>query len=194
MSAAVYARGASVVLCLAAAVFLILVTISAPTWEKIGFLKAGPLPIRFGVLGHTGTRVGIGYRFNSSALAFDDHNLNTPVVLNLTKTLILHPVAAGLAGLASFFGLCGLTYYHGGTVVMVLLAALATVVCLLAFVLDLVLFGIARNSFRSQGISAQYDNACWLTLAALVALLLGFSTASYGVFARYKKNRQGRVS
>jgi hypothetical protein len=60
----------------------------------------------------------------------------------------------------------------------------------MAFLFDMVLFGIVRRQFRDQGIPSQYGNACWLTLAALVAILLGFSTAACGMFARYKKRQK----
>ncbi|KAJ7132776.1 pali-domain-containing protein [Mycena crocata] len=166
----------SLVFCLSAAILLTFVSVSAPTWNKIYFLNAGAT--HFGVFGSTGTHISVGYRFPT------DRALNTSVTLNLTRALLLHPIAAGMAGFAFF---SGASCHRAGTVVMVLLAALATVVCLLVFILDLALFGIARNNFRAQGIPSQYGNACWLTLAALVAILLGFSTAACTVFARYKK-------
>ncbi|KAJ7084360.1 hypothetical protein B0H15DRAFT_848817 [Mycena belliarum] len=118
--------------------------------------------------------------------------------------LILHLIAAGMSGLASFFGAFGMCYRRAGTAVMVfafvvtissylrrsparLLATLATISCLLAFLFDMVLFGIARHSFRKQDIPAQYGNACWFALAAFVALLLEFFAAVHGVLARYPK-------
>jgi len=47
-------------------------------------------------------------------------------------------VAAGLSGLAVLFGLCGAGYHRAGTVIMTLLAALATIVTLVAWVLSMV--------------------------------------------------------
>ncbi|KAJ7703225.1 pali-domain-containing protein, partial [Mycena rosella] len=183
----------SLFFCFSAAVLLTFVSVSTPTWDKISFLNAGTgnASTGFGVFGATATHLSVGYRFKPSSLDFNDSSLNTPVIFNLTRALILHPIAAGMAGFAFIFGVCGVASHRAGTVVMVLLAALATVVCLLAFIIDMVLFGIARNTFRSQGIiPSQYGNACWLTLAALVALLLGFSAAACGVFARYKKRNK----
>ncbi|KAJ7218089.1 pali-domain-containing protein [Mycena pura] len=184
------------VFCLLAAVLLTFVSVSAPTWDKIYFLRAGSgnATVHFGVFGFSGTPTGIGYRFSPSSLDFNDRTLNTPLFRNLARTLILHPIAAGLAGLAFLSGVCGATYHRAGTVTMVLLAAIGFVVCLLAFICDMVLFGIARDSFIRQGIQSQYGNACWLTLAALVALLLGFSTAAYGVLARYKKRKRDKIT
>ncbi|KAF7376120.1 Pali-domain-containing protein [Mycena sanguinolenta] len=165
--------------------------------DKIFFLDAGSgdAIVRFGVFGFTGNHARIGYRFNPSSLNFNDHALHTPVFLNLTKTLILHPIAAGMSGLAFFCGLSGIFGYRAGTAFMALLAALATIVSLMAFLFDMVLFGIVRRQFREQGISSQYGNACWLTLAALVAILLGFSTAASTFFLPYcnKKRKRSTV-
>jgi hypothetical protein len=74
----------------------------------------------------------------------------------------MHVVAAGLAGLSVLFGICGAAYHRSGTIIMTLLAALATLVPLVIFVIDMVLFGIARNRLRDNGIPAQYGNANWL--------------------------------
>lgn len=51
---------------------------------------------------------------------------------------------------------------------MSLTAALAFLTTLVAWVLDMVLFGIARNRFRDNGYNSQYGNATWLTLGAMV--------------------------
>ncbi|KAL0061088.1 hypothetical protein AAF712_012082 [Marasmius tenuissimus] len=106
---------------------------------------------------------------------------------NLTFALILHPIAAGLAGLAVLFGICGAGYHRAGTVLMTLLSGLATIITLIVWVLDMVLFGITRNRFRDNGIPAQYGNANWLVLGALVALLLGFCSSACGIFGSYRR-------
>ncbi|KAK0502878.1 pali-domain-containing protein [Armillaria luteobubalina] len=176
--------------CFAATVLLVFVSVSVPTWNSVYFLQAGAgsSATRFGVFGFTGSPITIGYDFNTAG--FNSSSLNTTVITNLTKTLILHPIAAGLAGLAFLFGICGASYHRAGTVLMSLLAALATLVTLVAWVIDMVLFGIARNHFRNQNVSAQYGNACWLTLGALVALLLAFCASACGVFGSYRKKRR----
>jgi hypothetical protein len=71
---------------------------------------------------------------------------------------------------------------------MTLLAALATFLTFIVFIIDMVLFGIARNRLRGQGLVAQYGNANWLTLGAFLALLLGFCTGACGVFGRYRRH------
>jgi hypothetical protein len=72
---------------------------------------------------------------------------------------------------------------------MTLLAGLALLATFVAWVIDMILFGIARQRYRDAGDIAQYGNANWLTLGALVALLLGFCASACGVFGRYKRNR-----
>ena len=54
---------------------------------------------------------------------------------DLTDTLILNPVTAGLAGLAVLFGLCGAAYHRPGTILMAIAALLAFLVTLVAWVL-----------------------------------------------------------
>jgi len=171
-------------LCTAATILLVFVCVSSPTWEKISFLDVGTgnSMTHYGVFGHTGTKVSLGYTFLGT-----NNNLNTKVINNLTKTLILHPIAAGLAGLSVLFGLCGASYHRAGTIIMTLFASLATIITFVAWVIDMVLFGIARNKYRDQNTPAQYGNACWLTLGALVALLLGFCVGACGVFGRYRR-------
>ena len=68
---------------------------------------------------------------------------------------------------------------------MTLLSGLAFVVDLVAWVLEMVLFGIARHHIREHGDSAQYGNANWLVLGALVSLVLGFIFATCGIFGSY---------
>lgn len=72
---------------------------------------------------------------------------------------------------------------------MTLLSAIATLATLVAFIVDMALFGIVRDRFRHDGIQCQYGNANWLTLGALVALVLGFCTSACGVFGRYRRRK-----
>jgi hypothetical protein len=115
--------------------------------------------------------------------------LSSGTIHNLTYTLILHPIAAALSGIAVLFGVCGSEYHRSGTVLMALSSSLAALVTLIAFVLDLVLFNIARHEFRKLGWSSQLGNAVWLTLGALGALALGFCTSTFGIFGSYRRRR-----
>ncbi|KAG1855765.1 hypothetical protein DFJ58DRAFT_785684 [Suillus subalutaceus] len=93
-------------------------------------------------------------------------DINTTTLHNLTSVLILYPIAAGLSGLAFLFGVCGAGYHRAGTVFM--------------------------NRLRSNGINANWGNANWLALGALVALLIGSCTAACGVFGHYRDKRSTR--
>ncbi|KAK1217498.1 hypothetical protein PQX77_019849 [Marasmius sp. AFHP31] len=166
-------------LCFAAAVLLIFASVSAPTWNAVYFLQGGE--VRYGIFGFTGSDTSIGYWF------MGPDAVNSRAMHNLTFALILHPIAAGLAGLAVLFGICGAGYHRAGTVLMTLLSGLATIITLIVWVLDMVLFGITRNRFRDNGIPAQYGNANWLVLGALVALLLGFCSSACGIFGSYRR-------
>lgn|ERR1700722_2005434 len=104
----------------------------------------------------------------------------------LTLTPFICSQAAGLAGLSVLFGICGAVYHRAGTVLMSLLAATAALTTLIAFVADMVLFGIVRDRYWGKGAHAQYSNANWLTLCALVALGLGFCGSTCGIFGSYR--------
>jgi SUR7/PalI family len=123
-------------------------------------------------------------------ITFRTGELSSSTIHNLTYTLLLHPIAAGLSGLAVLFGLCGVGYHRSGTVLMALSSSFAALVTFVAFVLDLVLFSIARHEFRKFGWSSEYGNAIWMTLGALVALALGFCTSTFGIFGSYRRQRQ----
>lgn len=174
--------------CFVAAILLIFVSVSSPTWERVSFLDvtSGSETTHFGVFGHTGTSPSIGYTFDTDYFKFD----STQVILNLTKTLILHPIAAGLSVIAFLCGLCGMGYHRSGTVLMTLLGGLAAIITLVAWIIDMSLFGIARNQFRSHGFQANYGNANWLTLGALAALMIGFIASTVGIFGSYKRKKR----
>ncbi|KAH7927487.1 pali-domain-containing protein [Leucogyrophana mollusca] len=170
------------IFCFAAMVLLIFVSVSAPTWDKISFLNTNGLS--FGIFGYTGSKVHIGYDF-----PIPNSSLNTGILHNLTYVLILYPIAAGLSGLAVLFGLCGAGYHRAGTVFMSLLAAVAMLCTLIAWVVSMALFGVAKDRLKNDGISASLGNANWIALGALVALLVGFCTAACGVFGNYRRTR-----
>ena len=72
---------------------------------------------------------------------------------------------------------------------MSLTSALALLVTLVAWVLEMVLLGIAHHRASEPGAYAQWGNANWLVLGALVALFLGFITATCGIFGSYRARR-----
>jgi len=174
----------------AAMVLLLFVSISVPTWSKVSLLnigQSGPNQLKYGVFGSTGSSPSVGYFFTNP-------HVNSTVLHNLTKSLILHPIAAGLAGFAFFFGICGTAGFRTGTVIMTLLAGLALLTTFVVWIIDMILFGIARQRYRDAGDKAQYGNANWLTLGALVALMLSFCASACGVLGYHRRNRnQGDI-
>ncbi|TBU29523.1 pali-domain-containing protein [Dichomitus squalens] len=172
----------------AAMVLLIFASVSAPTWERISFLNAptGGTTTHFGVFGFTGSKAHVGWFFPSG---LGDSKLDDGLFHNLTFTLILIPIAAGLSALAVLFGLCGAAYHRAGTVLMTLVSALAFLVTLVAWVLEMVLFGIARDHMRNRNINATWGNANWMVLGALVALFIAFFASLCGSFGRYSTRR-----
>ncbi|KAI0779864.1 pali-domain-containing protein [Fomes fomentarius] len=177
------------ILTFAAMVLLIFASVSSPKWEHISFLNAptGGGTTHFGVFGYTGSDTHIGWSFPANLA---DDRLNDGLFHNLTIVLILIPIAAGLSGIAVLFGICGAAYHRVGTVLMTLISALAFLVTLVAWVVEMVLFGVARKHFRDRGINATWGNANWLVLGALVALFLGFFAALCGSFGRYSRRNR----
>ena len=96
---------------------------------------------------------------------------------------------AGLSGLAVLFGLCGAAYHRAGTVFMTLVSALALLVTLIAWVIEMVLFGVARDHVRDRGDVANFGNANWLVLGAFVSLIFAFFSSACGIFGSYRSKR-----
>jgi len=176
------AAGPGLFLTFAAMVLLIFASVSAPTWNAVSFLKTPGT--NFGVFGFTGSQTHVGWNFPGS---LGDSRLNGNMFHNFTEVLVLIPIAAGLSGLAFIFGLCGFAYHRAGTVFMTLVSALALLTTLVAWVIEMVLFGVARSHMRSRGIDACWGNANWLVLGALVALFFGFFASACGIFGSYRR-------
>lgn len=140
----------------AAMVLLIFVSVSAPTWDKISFMDVtrGGSMERYGVFGSSADdSTHIGYRIAGA----DSGTLHS-----LSYALVLVPIGAALSGLAFLFGLCGAGYHRVGTILMTLFSAVALLVTLVAWVLSMVLFGIARNRLHDRGYGAKFQNAEWI--------------------------------
>lgn len=99
---------------------------------------------------------------------------NTKVIRNLTKVMILHPIATGIVFLACLLGLaagvCG--SFMGSFVGMI-----GFLVTLVALVVDFVLFAIVHNKINDDdndtGATASYGPGIWTVVASAVCSLLG---------------------
>lgn len=81
--------------------------------------------------------------------------------------MILHPIAAALAGLSTLMGLVAHLRGFGATCFTTCIASLAATVALLAFVFDIVVFLIAKNRIESaaSGESASLGNVRCLSFS-----------------------------
>ena len=99
-------------------------------------------------------------------------------------------LAAGLSGFAFFLWYLWIGIDMLTSRITIIFMTLLSGLALLAFIIDMILFGIARRRYRNAGQIAQYGTANWLTLGALVALLLGFCVSACGVFGRHSRKQQ----
>ncbi|KAF9520494.1 hypothetical protein BS47DRAFT_636268 [Hydnum rufescens UP504] len=184
------------VLCLAAMILLIFVSVSVPVWDKISFLdtKVQGKTIKFGIWGYTGSQKKLGYAINGALIGLSNNSLlDSSVLKNLTYILVLHPVAAALSFVSVVFGTCGVfSYSRVGTILMTVVSSLALFVTLVVFSIDMILWNIVRNQIRSDtsGNSATLGNANWLTLGAIIALVMGSCAAGCGSFGRYRHHHR----
>ncbi|KDQ07042.1 hypothetical protein BOTBODRAFT_192638 [Botryobasidium botryosum FD-172 SS1] len=186
------------ILCVVALALLLIATLSVPIWDSISFLDVhipGLDTLKFGVFGYTGSHARLGYQLSPAVQGLSLGQLNTTTIRNLTYALVLNPIAAGLSGLAVLFGLCGAADSRVGTILMTLASALACLAALVAFIIDMTLFGVARSRIRDAappGTTAQYGNANWLVLGAFIALLLSVCAGACGSCGRFSGARRNR--
>ncbi|PFH53730.1 hypothetical protein AMATHDRAFT_45197 [Amanita thiersii Skay4041] len=185
-----------VILCFSATILLLLVCSTSPTTSITYFLDV-LLPtgthIHYGLYGSTGSKSRIGYRFDVPGFNLAESRLSSDAIFDLTKALVLHPIGAALAFIAFCFGLWGLCRHRMGTILMACLSSVAAFIIIIAWIIQITLFTIARTELRNQGFQAEYGYAIWITLVALVTLLIGFCAAVVGIFGRYKRKAYSEV-
>ena len=191
---------------LAATVLLIVVSISAPVVNDIALLKVKLAnatddhhsALTFGTFGYCVTNTAAGHDVCTGAhIGYDpvaeilrvDSNIDddfssatTKAARTLTKIMILHPIAAGVAFLAFLLALgAGVIGSFLGSLVSLVAFVIAAVV----LITDFVLFSIVRkhinntssilgnNNSSSSSTHAKYGVALWLLLAAAICSLIG---------------------
>ncbi|CAO1634063.1 unnamed protein product [Sympodiomycopsis kandeliae] len=173
------------ILALAATILLALATCTAPVTKSLYFLEIliQNRDLKLGALGYClGSRCtspSVGYKIEDAQQLLGV-NTNIPhasqlsggVVHALSYTLILHPVACGLAAVSLLFALINHCAGAGIGCVGGLFTGFAITVSLVAFALDLGLFTVLKKRVESQGGTATYGNGIWMTLAAFVCLIL----------------------
>ncbi|EPE10189.1 ph-response regulator [Ophiostoma piceae UAMH 11346] len=189
---------------LAATVLLIVVSISAPVVNDIALLKVKlsnatddhRSALTFGTFGYcvTTTAAGhdvctgthIGYNPVAEILRIDSNidddfsSASTKAAKTLTKIMILHPIAAGVAFIAFLLALgAGVV----GSFIGSLVSLVAFVITAVVLITDFVLFSILRrhinntssiiNNNSNSSTNAKYGVALWLLLAAAICSLIG---------------------
>lgn len=101
-------------------------------------------------------------------------NLDETILHRLSVALILHPIGAGLGGIALIFGLLGICAASRFlTILMSITAFLAALTTLVIFIIDMVLFNVLKNKLSAAGINASLvsvippDSAIWTLPADL---------------------------
>ncbi|ODN77068.1 hypothetical protein L202_05605 [Cryptococcus amylolentus CBS 6039] len=129
------------------------------------------------------------------AIIIDNNSdLSHTTLKNLTKALVLNPIACGLAGLALFTALfawlCASRVFE---IITFFTVCLASLIAWLAFALDLAIPLVARHKINDDDdsiLSASLGNAMWLALVGAILLTLSICLAGCGVFGRYSSRRR----
>jgi len=201
----------------AAFALLLVVSISAPVINDIGLLKvtltnASDLrhsSVTFGTFGHCVldvapketdqdwcTKSHIGYS-PADIMSQIDHTTEgfagTESTKGLTRVMVLHPVACGLAFIAFLSalgaGICG-------ALLAAFVSVIAWIVCLVVMATDFALFGIIKNHVNKDGSGshAVYSTGIWLILVAMVCLFFGFFIVLFTCFSARRHKHDARLS
>ncbi|RFU28750.1 hypothetical protein B7463_g7599, partial [Scytalidium lignicola] len=199
-----------------AAVLLLITSISSPVINDIGLMKVTLTnssdfhrsSVTFGTYGYcilnaapartkqdfcTGAHIG----YNPAAIMSGiDHTTfstaSTDSAKALTRVMVLHPVACGLAFIAFFIALSSGVV---GSMLASFLSAITFIVTIVAMACDFALFGIIKNHVNKDGSGshASYSIAIWTILAAMVALFFATFLVLFSCCARRRERRSARV-
>ncbi|KAK7055395.1 hypothetical protein R3P38DRAFT_2846846 [Favolaschia claudopus] len=194
------------VLLFAATGLLIVASISAPTVAKIDLLHV-PLSngsaVNFGSLGFcvlksadgtSCTHTGVAYRIANeiSSLGIEPFSgAEASTLHGLTGGLILHQIAAGIAGIAFLLAVCS---HRIGFLFASAVALLAFLFSLAILVIDFVTFGSVRHHIRDNGGRAEYGNAIWMVLAATIILLFASVATCFACITGRRRTRTRKTA
>lgn len=200
----------------ASAILLLITTISAPVIGDIAILKVmltNKTDIRnssvtFGTFGHCILDVApiqtdqdfcfpkvIGYNPADIMAQIDRTTFSTASTDTskaLTRVMILHPIACGLAFIAFLLalgaGFCG-------AIMAAVVAAITWIITLVVLVTDFVLFGIIKSHVNSDGSGshAYYSVGMWTILAATILLFFAALVVLFTCCSS-RMHRQNRTS
>jgi len=174
---------------------LLIVSLSAPIADQVAFLKVQlasepSLTIAFGNWGYCILQPGgnecsgrsVGYDMMRILEQLDGVNPSNAAntVHSVSRALILHPIACGIAFFSFLAALAGDSI---GFALSSLIAVLAMIFTLITTVIDWVNFGRVHhhvNSSDGPGYGAHFSSAIWLVTASFIILFFGSLTACCG--------------
>ncbi|KAJ7938349.1 hypothetical protein B0H13DRAFT_1942605 [Mycena leptocephala] len=184
---------------------LIVASISAPTVAKIDFLSiplANGSSVNFGTLGfcllnpdgNSCTPTGVGYRIADeiSAIGINAFSGAKAASLHgLTEGLVLHQIAAAVAGIAFLLAVCShrLGYLFASAVAFI--AFLFSLVCL---ILDFIIFGSVKSHVDQNNGTAKWGNAIWMVLAATIVLFFASIATCFACVTARRHTRSRKAS
>ncbi|KAK4569332.1 hypothetical protein LTR86_003094 [Recurvomyces mirabilis] len=110
----------------------------------------------------------------------------------LTRVMVLHPVACGLAFVAF---LCSIGAGVIGSLVGAFAAFVAWILVLISLAVDFSLFGILRHHVNTDksGSQAKFGSAIWILLASFVTLFLGMLIVFFTCCSARREKKRGGV-
>jgi len=172
-------------LLITAFILLLLCSISVPVTYALYFLDSEISGYtRYGIWGWCDYDAGYCWG-NYLYWGFDPFFL-----VSLTRGLVLFPIST----IITFLTILALIpasfrsedYEPVPLAVYPILAVLASLTSLIAFVISMPLFAIARNRLRADGISANFGPCMWMSLVAMILL---FVVAVLSIMGRYSRRR-----
>jgi hypothetical protein len=139
----------------------------------------------------------IGYNPASIMETIDKASYNTASIDTskaLTRVMILHPIACGLAFIAFLLALGAGVF---GALLASFVSAITFIITIAAMACDFVLFGIVKDKVNNDGSGshAYYSVGMWTILAAMILLFFATFIVFFTCFsARMHKNRASRHS
>ncbi|MBW0516895.1 hypothetical protein O181_056610 [Austropuccinia psidii MF-1] len=195
---------------LAGAILLLISTLSTPILKSFYFLTADidaqisttthfniSGQVKLGVFGYcvqlanqqTCSPIKLSYDLNQDPIIVSPARLglqnSASLIKSLTYILVLHPIAAGLAFLATLLGALSHTRNFSRSCFTPFISYLAFIVAMLAFIFDIIAFSIVKNRINQASNSnatanAQLGNAIWTTLAGWICLIISSFLFSIG--------------
>jgi len=197
----------------AAAVLLLITTISAPVVGDIAILKVTLTnksdirhsSVTFGTFGHCVldvapaetdqdycTKKSIGYNPATIMETIDKVSYNTASIDTskaLTRVMILHPIACGLAFIAFLLSLGAGVF---GALLASFVSAITFLITLAVMACDFVAFGIIKDKVNKDGSGSHafYSVGMWTILAAMILLFFATFIVFFTCFSsRLHRNR-----